>query len=56
MQSERDTYKSISQTKADIGGAGFAASGSGLGPELGGLVGMAEGEGGGFLGGFGGAA
>jgi hypothetical protein len=30
MQSERATYQSMSQTKADIGGAGFAASGSGL--------------------------
>jgi hypothetical protein len=30
MQSERQTYQSMSQTKADIGGAGFAASGSGL--------------------------
>jgi hypothetical protein len=137
MQSERATYQSMSQTRADVGGAGFAASGSGLdilaqsasqgalqkavlerqgliqeqgyleqaqsfrmmesaaemagnaekkaaigdeitgglkiatglasmiftggvggsefGPALGGLVGMPEGEGGGFLGGFGGA-
>jgi hypothetical protein len=30
MQSERATYQSMSQTKADIGGGGFAASGSGL--------------------------
>lgn len=30
MQSERSTYQSMSQTRADIGGAGFAASGSGL--------------------------
>jgi hypothetical protein len=136
MQAERQMYSSMSQTRADIAGGGFAASGSGLdilaqsasqgalqqaviqrqgliteqgyeeqaqsyrtmeqaadmaasaekkaavgadigagfkfaaavgslftggvggspfGPELGGLVGMPEGEGGGFLGGFGGA-
>lgn len=30
MQAERQSYQSMSQTKADIGGAGFAASGSGL--------------------------
>jgi hypothetical protein len=30
MQAERAAYGSMSQTKADIGGAGFAASGSGL--------------------------
>jgi hypothetical protein len=30
MQAERQLYGSMSQTKADIGGAGFAASGSGL--------------------------
>jgi hypothetical protein len=30
MQAERAPYQSMSQTKADIGGAGFAASGSGL--------------------------
>jgi hypothetical protein len=30
MQSERATYQSMSQTKADIAGGGFAASGSGL--------------------------
>ncbi len=30
MQSERSTYKSMSQTSADVAGAGFAASGSGL--------------------------
>jgi hypothetical protein len=30
MQSERATYQSTSQTRADIAGGGFAASGSGL--------------------------
>jgi hypothetical protein len=30
MQSERQTYQSMSQTKADVAGGGFAASGSGL--------------------------
>jgi hypothetical protein len=30
MQSERQSYQSMSQTKADIAGGGFAASGSGL--------------------------
>jgi hypothetical protein len=30
MQAERTTYQSMSQTKADIAGGGFAASGSGL--------------------------
>jgi hypothetical protein len=30
MQAERQTYQSMSQTKADIAGGGFAASGSGL--------------------------
>jgi hypothetical protein len=30
MQSERQMYSSMSQTKADIAGGGFAASGSGL--------------------------
>lgn len=30
MQAERQTYSSMSQTKADIAGGGFAASGSGL--------------------------
>jgi hypothetical protein len=30
MQAERQTYRSTSQTRADIAGGGFAASGSGL--------------------------
>jgi hypothetical protein len=30
MQAERQTYQSMSQTKADVAGGGFAASGSGL--------------------------
>jgi hypothetical protein len=30
MQAERQTYQSTSQTRADIAGGGFAASGSGL--------------------------
>jgi hypothetical protein len=30
MQSERNTYKSISQTTADVAGGGFKTSGSGL--------------------------